>query len=98
MGGVRRDAFGFIDYIALDGKTFVAIQSTGQGFSPHHKKMMGEATDYIQKWLAHDGRVILIGWRKLKKKKGGKQMVWKPRIREYYLEDGEVTYEDWCEI
>uniref|UniRef100_A0A6M3L687 Uncharacterized protein n=1 Tax=viral metagenome TaxID=1070528 RepID=A0A6M3L687_9ZZZZ len=41
----------------------------------------------MKEWLECNGRVILIGWRKVKKKKGGKATVWAPRIKEYTADD-----------
>lgn len=88
-GGIRKDAFGFVDTIALDGSSIIAVQSCGADFSPHVKKMTEDpdVAPYVDLWLKSGGRVLLIGWRKVKKVRGGKQMVWRPRIREFTLDD-----------
>lgn len=87
--GKRKDLFGFIDIIAIDGNDIVAVQSCGQAFLEHHRKITKteEIAAEAKKWLESGGRIILIGWRKIKKTKGGKQMIWVPRIKEYSLED-----------
>ena len=85
-GGVRKDLFGFIDIIAIKGDFTCAIQSCGQDFAAHDRKILAEPATLV--WSRGAGRiVILIGWRKVKKKRGGKAMVWKPRIKNYTLED-----------
>jgi len=38
-------------------------------------------------WIQSGAKLILIGWRKIKKKRGGKAMVWSPRIKEITMED-----------
>lgn len=79
----RTDLFHIIDIIAI-GTNTIGIQSCGQAFSEHDKKIMD--SEYRIPWLSAGNRLILIGWRKVKKKRGGKAMVWKPRIKEYYRE------------
>ena len=87
--GIRQDLFGIIDIIALDKeKGVVGVQSTGSAFSAHHRKLTEEKRQECIDWLETPGTSLeLWGWRKIKKKKGGKQMVWAPRIKEYTLED-----------
>ena len=83
--GIRQDLFGFIDIIALDAGSILAIQSCGSSFAAHDKKIL--TNEVAPEWLKSGGRIQLIGWRKVKKKRGGKLMVWKPRIKEYKLLD-----------
>jgi len=87
--GVRQDLFGIIDIIALDPeKGIVGIQSTGSAFSEHLRKILVERAQDTIDWLKTPGTSLyLYGWRKIKRKRGGKQMVWKPRIQEITLED-----------
>jgi hypothetical protein len=85
-GGVRRDLFNFIDIIALGHGQIWGVQSCGQNFKEHDEKIKSHA-DSALKWHACGGKVMLIGWRKVKKKRGGKQMVWKPRVKVYKLDD-----------
>lgn len=87
--GQRKDMFGFGDIVAMgEGKIF-AIQSCGQSFSEHNKKIT-EDTEVAPKallWLKNGGHIMLMGWRKIKLKKGGKAMRWSPRIKEYCIDD-----------
>lgn len=82
--GIRQDLFGFIDIIALDTDLgIVGIQSTGQDFAGHRRKMTDDRSEEMREWLRCGGIVELWGWRKVKKKRGGKQMVWRPRIERW---------------
>lgn len=87
--GQRKDMFGFADIVALGENSIIAIQSCGQAYSEHEKKILTDevASPNAQRWLECGGRIILIGWRKIKRVKGGKAMVWSPRIREFKIED-----------
>jgi len=87
-GGIRKDLFGFIDIISIspaDG--IIGIQSCGSDFSGHYKKITEEKAEEVAAWLEAGAKLQLIGWRKLKKVRGGKQMVWSPRIVEITLQD-----------
>ncbi len=83
--GQRKDLFGIIDIIAITDKGIVGIQSCGQSFSEHDKKILDEPL--ALRWLEKKALLILIGWRKVKLKRGGKAMRWQPRIKEYKIED-----------
>jgi hypothetical protein len=87
--GIRQDLFGFIDILALDwSKGVIGVQSTGVDFSGHHKKLIGERRENCIRWLLTPGCFLeLWAWRKIKKVRGGKQMIYKPRIKLYTLED-----------
>lgn len=78
----RKDLFNIIDFIALKGDSLIGIQSCGQAFSEHKKKI--EAEPLAREWLKTGSKLVLIGWRKLLKKRGGKLKVWVPRI--YWFE------------
>ena len=79
--GIRRDLFGFIDFIGMaDGQPILGIQSTGSGFSSHFKKITVDCAPLAKVWLSTGSNLELIGWRKLK---GG----WSPRIHRFTLED-----------
>jgi len=86
--GIRQDLFGFIDIIAIKPKGICAIQSCGQSFSAHMRKIL--ENDLAVEWLKAGGHLELWGWRKIKKKRGGKLRIWSPRIHEFKLEDFEV--------
>jgi len=88
--GIRQDLFGIIDIITLDPERgVVGVQCCGgSGFSAHLKKIMVEHYQETLDWLQTPGTVLeLWAWRKVKKKRGGKQMVWRPRIKEITMED-----------
>lgn len=90
--GIRQDCFGFIDIIALDeGRGIIGVQSTGQAFNSHKNKIIIDKEIECKAWLLCGGKVELWGWRKLKAKRGGKAMRWKPRIADFYL-DGDKIY------
>jgi len=88
--GKRMDLFNIIDIIALGENSIIGIQSTGEGFAEHNKKILNEPMAI--EWLKSGGRLILIGWRKVKLHKGGKAMRWIPRIKEYTLKDFNVDF------
>ena len=73
----RHDLFGVIDIIGMSSYGIFGIQSCGQAFSEHKKKILG--SDKAFQWLQSGGELILIGWRKLKKKRGGEALIWTPR-------------------
>lgn len=87
--GQRKDMFGFGDYVAMGDGSIIAIQSCGQAFSEHHRKITEDekVSPMALKWIQCGGRLILIGWRKTKLKRGGKAMRWNPRIKEYKQTD-----------
>lgn len=84
--GKRKDMFYFADIVAMGEGSIIAIQSCGQAFSEHHKKITEDvnAAPNVDLWLKSGGRLLLIGWRKILIKRGGKAKRWAPRIREYY--------------
>ena len=87
--GMRKDMFGFGDIVAMGENSIIAIQSCGQAFSEHDKKITQDeiVAPKALKWVECGGRLILIGWRKVKLKRGGKAMRWQPRIKEYSVVD-----------
>lgn len=85
--GQRKDLFNIIDIIAMGEGSIIGIQSCGQSFSEHDKKILEDPEGRGLMWVEHGGRLILMGWRKVKLKRGGKAMRWAPRIKEYKPED-----------
>lgn len=76
--GVRQDLFGFIDLLALTGGRLVAIQAcVGSDAKAHREKVEAEPRAYV--WLASGQVLELWIWRKIKVKRGGKQVVWSVR-------------------
>ena len=76
--GTRRDAFGFIDIIAIDTDAIIAIQACGADRKSHYDKII--ESDYSLPWLKAGGRIELWSWTKRKVKRGGKQVRWFPKI------------------
>jgi len=87
--GQRKDMFGFGDVVAMGENSIIAIQSCGQSFAAHHRKITEDelVAPKALKWIESGGRLMLIGWRKVKLKRGGKAMRWSPRIKEYEIDD-----------
>jgi hypothetical protein len=93
--GIRQDLFGFIDIIAIDPDCgIVAVQSCGQDWTGHVKKLTGERNEAVYEWLRH-APCELWSWRKVKLKRGGKAMRWKPRIGDLRLDaNGDIYIEE----
>lgn len=92
--GIRQDFLGFADIICVDPeKGIIAVQSCGQAFSAHKKKILEERTENVTAWIKH-APIELIGWRKVKLERGGKALRWKPRIGDVKLVDGKLTIEE----
>ena len=91
-GGFRKDFLGIIDMIYMsqaDG--IVGVQSCGQDYAAHRRKILEEHNEDARAWLEAGGRLVLIGWRKVKVKRGGTAVRWEPRIEEFTLEDLDGT-------
>ena len=96
-GGKRRDYLGFGDILAFDNFSVMLVQSCGTNFSEHRKAMLDNKN--IKLWLNGGGRKVwLIGWRKVKKKRGGKLMVYRERIARFCLINGELDCHEINEI
>jgi hypothetical protein len=78
----RKDLFGFIDIIAINGENILGVQSCdGSAFAEHDKKII--ACPKTNLWLASGGLLWLMGWRKKKLFRGSKAVRWEERIKEY---------------
>lgn len=86
-GGFRSDFLGFIDMIFLGPDGIVAVQSCGQDYAAHRRKILEDRREELEAWLEAGGKFSLMGWRKVKRVRGGSQMVWEPRIEEFTLEN-----------
>ena len=86
---LRIDLFNFIDIISLcpEYEIITAVQSCGSDFKAHIDKILNQCRDDAILWLKCNGRIQVYGWRKLKLKRGGKAMRWRPRIKEITLRD-----------
>lgn len=95
FSGRRTDLYHIIDYIVITDHSTIGIQSCGTDFSGHVNKLMIDEADNTILWLRCKRRkLILIGWRKVLKKRGWKVKVWKPRIAWLYIVEGELVLEE----
>jgi len=95
-GGKRIDLLHIIDIITVSPETGIGgVQSCGSAFSDHYKKIISDYRDNTKLWLDAGGTLLLIGWRKLKRKKQdgtySKLYSWEPRIKEITLADLEES-------
>jgi hypothetical protein len=89
--GTRRDAFGFIDIMAIDTDCIVAIQACTSGRKEHWDKII--ANDYSLPWLRAGGKIELWSWTKRKVNRGGKLERWIPKVEEITEKDFEKEKE-----
>ena len=95
QSGVRQDLFGFIDIICMTDAGVLAVLSTGTAFSEHYKKITHDCAIHARQWIQMpNARLQLWGWRKVKKVRGGKQMVYRPRVHEFSLQDFDGSLPD----
>ena len=86
--GFGRDLFHIIDLICLDPELgIVGVQSCGSDYAGHYKKIL--AAQHAPMWIEAGGVLELWGWRKVKKVRGSKVMVWRPRRHTFELSDFE---------
>lgn len=87
--GARQDLFGIIDVLALDPERgVVGIQSCGEQFAAHLRKLTVERAQETTDWLMTPGtKLELWGWRKVKLHRGGRAERWQPRIQQVTLAD-----------
>jgi len=89
--GKRQDLFGIIDIIAITSDRIIGVQACGSSFAEHFRKLTEEKNQESYDWLVCPSRSLEIwAWRKVKKQRGGKAMIWKPRIYQITLQDLEV--------
>jgi hypothetical protein len=85
---IRKDLFGIIDIIALEpGRGIVGVQSTGTDFSSHNTKLTVENVIASIAWLEAGGHLELWSWSRVKQKRGGSRMIYRPRVKVYQLAD-----------
>ena len=87
--GIRQDLFGIIDVLALDPERgVIGVQCCGGGLASHRRKMIEERAQETYDWLSTPGTKLEIwAWRKVKLKRKGKAMRWRPKIIEITLDD-----------
>lgn len=77
---VRVDLFGCIDVIAVDASETIGVQATSAGGMSARRAKIAES-DGAKAWLASPHRrLLLVGWRKYRKREDGKQ--WRPIVEE----------------
>lgn len=89
----RRDFLGIIDILAMTAESTLGVQSCGEDFAGHRKKIL--ASERTREWLRSPHRgLVLIGWRKVAayKKDGSRAALdrWAPRVQYFYRLDEEV--------
>lgn len=85
---IRKDLFGFIDIVALRGneKGVLGIQTTSAAnLSARIEKTLG--LPVYKLWLQCGNRIEFHGWRKIKVRKGGKQIRWEAIVRRLHLDE-----------
>jgi hypothetical protein len=96
--GHSTDLFGIIDIIALDvahARGIIGVQVFGQtGWTAHARTICEEREEETRDWLLCGGQLQLWGWRKVKVKRGGKAVVWRPRIGNVILINDKPTIEE----
>lgn len=92
----RKDMLGFIDIVTFDAEgKMVGLQVTGGGNgSARVKKITQERTAQALAWLRAGCLIEVHDWRKVAKKRGGKQKVWACRVIPVTFSDfeGEAKY------
>lgn len=77
-GGKRVDCFNLIDIIAYRDGALIGVQSTGPSGHASHRRAMME-NEHLPRLIRAGMEVVLISWRKLLVKRGGKARRWEPR-------------------
>ena len=85
--GRRHDLMGFVDGIAFGIGHTVYLQACGKDWTEHVDKITTDCRAKAVRVLMAGNQIHLVGWRKLKQKRGGKAVRWTPRIREFSLDD-----------
>ena len=72
----RRDMVGFIDIVAMNEQALIGVQATSaSNVSARVRKIVETESKRARMWLRH-GQILVIGWKKLKKRKDGR--LWHP--------------------
>jgi hypothetical protein len=90
----NEDMFGFCDILCLSDCRTIAIQSCAGGgdYMRHVRKIRDN--EYAIPWLFAGNEIQIWAWRQLKKKRGGKAKIWKPRVADILLVGGELYFEE----
>lgn len=94
--GIRSDLFNIFDLLAMHPRQgIIGIQVCGPDFSSHYKKITQEHADKAIMWLAAGrgrSKIEIWSWRKVLKKRGGKQRIWSPRVKKISYQDFKGHY------
>ena len=99
-GGLRKDLFGFIDLVVLDGiGGTVGVQATSTSNLSHRlRKIRDECFPAAYRWLKEGNRIEVWGWAKrhykLKSGKRSNEKRWTRRVLDVRLEDGDLVGEE----
>jgi hypothetical protein len=86
--GLRSDLYNIFDLVCADESAgIIGVQSCGPDFAAHYRKITQQYGRNASIWIRSGGRILLIGWRKIRAKKGSKGMITAPRVKEIYLKD-----------
>lgn len=79
---IRQDLFGFCDIVSLteDGDTICVQACSGTDTSKREKKILAHKNYPLLK--RSNWKILVIGWRKLKVKRGGKAIKWVEKVSE----------------
>lgn len=89
--GIRQDLFGFIDLIVLcRERGIVGVQCcAGSAHAAHRRKIMEECRVMATEWCRCGGVIELWSWSKVKLKRGGVAVRWKPRVEVIHVPCGD---------
>ena len=95
--GIRKDFLGCIDMMAMrPGKErIVGVQVFTTAWTEHRRKICEEYPDGADFWLSCGHKLVFIGWRKMKVKRGGKAIKWVPRIGRVYKKKGTLILKEY---
>lgn len=89
-GGNRVDLFGFADILAVRaGEPALALQCFGAtAWTLHEEKILGDPkiSENVRIWLSGGHRLQFVCWRKLKRKRGGVAVIYRPRVGEVVVD------------
>ena len=79
---VRKDYLSCIDlHLLLPGeKTIIGVQCFSTAWTEHERKICKEYPEGAKLWLGMGHKLLFIGWRRLKVKRGGVAVRWTPRF------------------
>lgn len=87
FSGKKNDLFGFIDLVAIGHGETIGVQATSTGnVNARVNKIL--ALDSPKEWLKSGNTILIIGWKKYKKRVDNK--LWRPTVKWVVMEDFNV--------